>query len=179
MLGLTVSCARCHDHKFDPIPTTDYYALAGIFTSTDNCAGVRNKMGGGGLDYYDPAMLVRLSGDAAARRPRSRSSEAEGRGRRGEEGVGRDPRHARGADARARTASRRSGRSASKYERLQARTARPDRPGRRAGYAVHGVRDAKAVGDTEVRVRGEAEKLGPTVPRGFLTAFDGPRRRRR
>ena len=30
-LGLTVSCARCHDHKFDPIPTTDYYALAGIF----------------------------------------------------------------------------------------------------------------------------------------------------
>ena len=35
MLGLTVSCARCHDHKFDPIPTRDYYALAGIFTSTD------------------------------------------------------------------------------------------------------------------------------------------------
>jgi hypothetical protein len=30
-LGLTVSCARCHDHKFDPIPTTDYYALAGVF----------------------------------------------------------------------------------------------------------------------------------------------------
>ncbi|MEJ6580167.1 MAG: DUF1553 domain-containing protein [Akkermansiaceae bacterium] len=30
-MGLTVSCARCHDHKFDPIPTTDYYALAGIF----------------------------------------------------------------------------------------------------------------------------------------------------
>lgn len=30
-LGLTVSCARCHDHKFDPIPTQDYYALAGIF----------------------------------------------------------------------------------------------------------------------------------------------------
>ncbi len=33
-LGLTVSCARCHDHKFDPIPATDYYALAGIFRST-------------------------------------------------------------------------------------------------------------------------------------------------
>jgi hypothetical protein len=30
-LGLTVACARCHDHKFDPIPTQDYYALAGIF----------------------------------------------------------------------------------------------------------------------------------------------------
>ncbi len=33
-LGLSVSCARCHDHKFDPIPTSDYYALAGIFDST-------------------------------------------------------------------------------------------------------------------------------------------------
>src|SRR5262249_20230872 len=30
-LGLTVACARCHDHKFDPIPTRDYYALAGVF----------------------------------------------------------------------------------------------------------------------------------------------------
>ncbi len=32
-LGLTVACARCHDHKFDDIPTTDYYALYGIFES--------------------------------------------------------------------------------------------------------------------------------------------------
>ena len=34
-LGLTVSCARCHDHKFDPIPTRDYYSLAGIFYGTN------------------------------------------------------------------------------------------------------------------------------------------------
>jgi Protein of unknown function (DUF1553)/Protein of unknown function (DUF1549)/Planctomycete cytochrome C len=34
-LGMTVACARCHDHKFDPIPTADYYALAGVFRSTD------------------------------------------------------------------------------------------------------------------------------------------------
>jgi hypothetical protein len=33
-LGLTLSCTRCHDHKFDPLTTRDYYALAGIFTST-------------------------------------------------------------------------------------------------------------------------------------------------
>ena len=33
-MGLTVGCARCHDHKFDPIPTADYYALAGIFKSS-------------------------------------------------------------------------------------------------------------------------------------------------
>jgi len=38
MLGLTVGCARCHDHKFDPIRTEDYYALAGVFASTKTMA---------------------------------------------------------------------------------------------------------------------------------------------
>ena len=33
--GLTIACARCHDHKFDPIPTADYYALAGVMHSTE------------------------------------------------------------------------------------------------------------------------------------------------
>ena len=33
-MGLTLGCARCHDHKFDPIPTADYYSMAGIFLSS-------------------------------------------------------------------------------------------------------------------------------------------------
>ena len=33
-LGLTVACARCHDHKFDPIPIQDYYSIAGVFNNT-------------------------------------------------------------------------------------------------------------------------------------------------
>ena len=39
ILGMTVACARCHDHKFDPIPTRDYYSLAGIFLSTEPLYG--------------------------------------------------------------------------------------------------------------------------------------------
>lgn len=35
VLGMTIGCARCHDHKFDPIPTADYYAMVGILTSTE------------------------------------------------------------------------------------------------------------------------------------------------
>ena len=35
LMGLTVACARCHDHKFDAIPTKDYYSLAGIFYSSE------------------------------------------------------------------------------------------------------------------------------------------------
>ena len=35
LMGLTVSCARCHDHKFDPIPTADYYSLYGVFASSN------------------------------------------------------------------------------------------------------------------------------------------------
>ncbi len=38
IMGLTGACARCHDHKFDPIPTKDYYSLYGVFTSSDDVA---------------------------------------------------------------------------------------------------------------------------------------------
>ncbi|TWU04726.1 DUF1553 domain-containing protein [Stieleria varia] len=38
-LGMTLGCARCHDHKFDPVPTEDYYALAGIFKNTVTLKG--------------------------------------------------------------------------------------------------------------------------------------------
>ena len=43
ILGITVACARCHDHKFDPISQRDYYALAGIFRSTETCYGTTGE----------------------------------------------------------------------------------------------------------------------------------------
>jgi hypothetical protein len=45
MLGLTIACARCHDHKFDPIPQRDYYAVAGIFLSSRTAFGTERAPG--------------------------------------------------------------------------------------------------------------------------------------
>lgn len=42
-LGLTVNCARCHDHKFDPIPQTDYYAMKAVFEGVDQAEGRDRK----------------------------------------------------------------------------------------------------------------------------------------
>ncbi|WP_020468047.1 DUF1553 domain-containing protein [Zavarzinella formosa] len=170
-LALTVSCARCHDHKFDPIPTTDYYALAGIFTSTDNCAGVRNKMGGGGLDYYDPSMLVKLSSTAPPPDPEKvKKLEAElAVAKKAWDEIRGTPKGV--ALAPNGQPTQRPFRL--KYEALLTEFNNLTDPAA-AGHAVHGVRDGKTIADTEVRLRGEAEKLGPVVPRGFLSVLNVP-----
>jgi len=56
-LGLTVGCAQCHDHKFDPIPQKDYHALAGIFASTETLYGTV-----GGRGNRRPTSLLSLDG---------------------------------------------------------------------------------------------------------------------
>ncbi|MFM7867168.1 MAG: DUF1549 domain-containing protein, partial [Planctomycetaceae bacterium] len=39
LMGLTVSCARCHDHKYDPVSQADYYSLYGVFASSEEPGG--------------------------------------------------------------------------------------------------------------------------------------------
>jgi len=58
MLALTIACARCHDHKYDPVAMRDYYALAGIFSSSRIQAGVSYRGSGGG--YVTPDRLIIL-----------------------------------------------------------------------------------------------------------------------
>ena len=57
LMGLTVACARCHDHKYDPITTDDYYALAGVFASTamfNKPLDDKRELGKGGVDAKLP-----------------------------------------------------------------------------------------------------------------------------
>ncbi len=63
ILGLGIGCARCHDHKFDPIPTRDYYAMAGIFASTETLWGTAAHEG-----LTAPATDLHVL-QAAAKRP--------------------------------------------------------------------------------------------------------------
>ncbi|MES2789574.1 MAG: PSD1 and planctomycete cytochrome C domain-containing protein [Planctomycetota bacterium] len=173
VLALTASCARCHDHKFDPIPTADYYALAGIFHSTDLCAGVRNKMGGGGLDYYDTSMLLLLKQEGGAEIDNSAKiaelTKAFEVARKEFQVLRDDPKGAEpGPNGRPKRQVARQ-----KMNRLQAELTALSDPAAKGKVAL-GARDAKKVGDTEVRLRGEAEKLGPSVPRGFLSVLQYP-----
>ncbi len=175
VLALTASCARCHDHKFDPIPATDYYALAGIFQSSDHCAGLRNKMGGGGLDYYDPAMLLRLESGRKTEAPDPKLAEKVKVAKAAYEKAkaefdaifGTPQGKALNADGKPNQMIARQ-----KMNKLQKELLAVSDPS--AGNVAFGVRDAKTIGDTEVRIRGEAEKLGPVVPRGFLSLIEVP-----
>ena len=59
MLGLTLACARCHDHKFDPVTQRDYYALAGIFLSSDTLFGTYK-----GIQNNNTSTLIELDRSA-------------------------------------------------------------------------------------------------------------------
>ncbi len=59
LLATTIACARCHDHKFDPIPQRDYYAMAGIFMSTETNYGTYR-----GLGNDHPSTLLELPAGA-------------------------------------------------------------------------------------------------------------------
>jgi hypothetical protein len=61
-LGLTVACARCHDHKTDPISQRDYYALAGIIRSTQTCSGTLANV----FPNFSGSPLIELPSGAGA-----------------------------------------------------------------------------------------------------------------
>jgi hypothetical protein len=149
VLGLSTGCARCHDHKFDPIPTKDYYALAGIFKSTKYAhAGLEHHQYLDGFSALDPKEQERLE------KQQKRMVDAYQIVKKGD-----------GKDEKKPVEER------LKYFEASSELARirqnwPDIP------MIYGVSDSEPV-NARVMVKGDPKTLGPEVPRGFLHILGG------
>lgn len=147
--GLTVACARCHDHMFDPIPTKDYYALHGIFSSTavprelPFISGTQDK-----AKYQDyvreRAAIEKEQADIAAQ------LKAKG-----------------GAKNNKKELQKETLQLKTKLDRLDL-----THPG--APIRAMAVEDVEKPHDSPVFIRGEADNKGDLVPRRYLEIFRSP-----
>jgi hypothetical protein len=152
-LGLTVACARCHDHKFDPIPTRDYYALYGILQST--------KYAFPGTEIYPHAKdFVPLVSGRDADRLKNYQKETSGLDDRIEDfTAGKEGKELSADDKK------------KEMQRMKDRVATLERnaPNVPRAYAVSDGTPA----DAKVQVLGDPRKVTELVPRGFLTILGG------
>jgi hypothetical protein len=151
VLGLTIACARCHDHKFDAIPNADYYALYGIFKSTRYAhAGTEIYPHTYGFAALNPAQSASLK-------------------RYEDELSGLDNRIEDMKAGRIKFATPEEKKKAEQENRERLKKLSAEYPYFQKAYAV----SEGTPGDARVLVRGEPKDLGPTVPRGFLTVLGG------
>ena len=142
-MGLTVACARCHDHKFDPIPTLDYYSLAGIF---NNSASVVSPISAQPIvDAFNRAQneFNRLNNEL-----KKANDEIKKAGDKA-------------------TAEQKSIRDKLQQQRDLAQTKIPTR-----FDEAHTLRDT-GDGNMKVALRGDIRKPGPEAPRRFLRIIEG------
>ncbi len=189
MLGLTVACARCHDHKFDPIPAADYYAMAGIFLSTETyfgtVSGVQNRRATelirlpledeqharSGLSPERVAQLKRQieeaeTGLAELRREAFQARFAQRSNMAMEPGAG-------GASNDNGDLQRQVLRATARLSNLKAQLNGVSEDGTPHTLAM-GVQEAFRPRDARLLGRGEVDKPGPVVPRGFVQVLDHP-----
>jgi hypothetical protein len=169
LIGLTVSCARCHDHKFDPIPQRDYYAMAGIFLSSSTqfgtIAGPGNRHASGLVrlpeeaDVLGPALPPQRRSilERAKRRIEEQAERASGE-------IGGDPVN------RVRIQLLRS--QARTLESILERFDESGRPTRENAVTM-GVLEGTRTIDAPILQRGEIDKPGERVPRGFVQVVQG------
>ncbi len=178
-LGLTVGCARCHDHKFDPIPTEDYYSLAGIFLSTKTLYGTSKKKYSdhpSGLVPYGPdaeklhkayqAYKKRLKKtetkleEAEKKLKDLKSKQKESSESKTKDGEGGSPTDKKVAAAKA------------KVKRLKGKVAEIKEGKPAAPRYAMGAKEADKAVQAHVAIGGNPSKQGKQVPRGFLSAID-------
>ncbi len=160
-LGLTVACARCHDHKFDPIPSRDYYAMAGIFNSTQTRYGTLRI-----VQNQNPASLIRLaadSGQPAGLVPLTDAARKRMEGQIAELRKEYEP-HKKTGKAFLVLPIIRTGIRMHMYE---SQLASYEADGTPKLYAM-GVLDRVEPRDSPLYQRGDLEKPGETVPRGVV-----------
>jgi hypothetical protein len=175
-MGLTVACARCHDHKFDPIPTRDYYALAGIFTSSELLHGGTGKNGsapqGGlhsletgdtGLEKQVAAHRQKVASLKARQQEIQRLTRGAGAKRRKKKGAKKRPapKNPTGQSVDVRKLRLEARQVAQQLKRLQGK-------GPQAKDVAMGIRDAGKPRNTSVFQKGETPR-GEQIPRGFIT----------
>jgi hypothetical protein len=155
--ALTVACARCHDHRFDPIPQTDYYALAGIFRGTETCYGtirfVQSNHPSPLLDLPESADVVHAvpTLSAARREVIERQIQAQ---------------QDRLAEITSREDFVRRIFITSRISQLRSQLDQYDDQGSPHAMAM-GVREARFTGDIPLLVRGEIDQPADFVRRGF------------
>jgi hypothetical protein len=155
--GLTVACARCHDHKFDPIPQKDYYAVAGIFRSTQTCYGTVRVF----LNIH-PSPLLTLSKDAGVSIPAQPLTSARREAIQKQiQDTRSQMRQITGQNAFLRRVFMQS-----RVTTLQSQLDLYDADGTPRPLAV-GVREGFSPADSRLYVRGELSQPGEIVKRGF------------
>ena len=185
VLGLSVGCARCHDHKFDPIPTADYYALAGIFRSTQTLAGYGPK--GIKATAHSHSELLPVGPDAERLGPDGLAYLVKLQELTLDQNTARSDRYRvvrRVADAKLKLAKPDADKATLEkdLERMDAevkdwdvkvkaheqalQTAMDSAPPQ-PGWAM-GLREREAPEDCRIHIRGETTNLGDAVPRGTL-----------
>ncbi len=160
MLGLTVSCARCHDHKFDPIPTRDYYALAGVFLSSDTRYGTYRGPGN-----LNPSTLIALPEGAHVPDGPTMDRPTRLLLERAREQIERQADNAKPGDPKDKQRERIANEQRAILDEVLARFDEQGRP-LPANRQAMGVVEGRPR-DAAVLERGELEKAGEIVPRGF------------
>ena len=157
VMGLTVGCARCHDHKFDPIPTTNYYAMAGIFRSTELKTGLERRPKNR-VSYFQEERLITLPEET-----RSQPTT--------EEITKRADLLEKKSEAERRLLQMQRRQAIDKVPAVLAEIRAIDTQLEKlpptADFAMGAV-ESKTMLDCKVNLRGDPHKLGPQVPRGFV-----------
>src|SRR6478736_6488861 len=153
-LGLTVSCARCHDHKFDPIPTQDYYSLYGVFANTAEPKSI----------FLEPTLQTKLPDTPELQAYLQKTRELQARS---------DDVQKQYAEFRqSRTRDPQKRRELARAEGLVLReigALEMNDPG--APPRAHALTDVSNPHDYPVLLRGEVQNTGQIVPRRFLTVL--------